>query len=217
MACFSCTTKLPPFCRCLRNSWCQSAPPDLTKGASVRNCCDGTGWLSCSFWKSLAQLGEAGWLANVGKAPWPSRDCSNWNGFAGTASKAENSASRLPARESGVRKPWAFYQQAIVSYLSAGRQTWAGEYLGPVRRSCCRVRSTCECFWKDWRGFDGPQSASAIFREFFQLQVGCWKVSIRWRNGIHEMKTKYNRSDFHCGENYWAEVDAKRQQRAKIR
>lgn len=41
-------------------------------------------------------------------------------------------------------------------------------------RSCCSVLSTDACFWKFWREFEGPQSASAMlmavqFSQIYQV------------------------------------------------
>jgi hypothetical protein len=44
-----------------------------------------------------------------------------------------------------------------------------------IRRSCWRVRSCWECFWKFWSGFDGPQRASAIMRRFERTTFGYHK------------------------------------------
>lgn len=45
--------------------------------------------------------------------------------------------------------------------LRGSVHTWAGD-CREVNRSCCRVRSTEVCFWKFWRGFEGPHIASPM-------------------------------------------------------
>lgn len=116
-------------------------------------------------WKSVAQPGACGtWpkcggggvCANCGGGWWKS--CGNAPGR--PAWKALNSESSAPAFwPADDRKPC--YGEICGCQTSLLVLTCDGD-CRPTKRSCCNVRSTVVCFWKFWRAFEGPQSASAM-------------------------------------------------------
>lgn len=63
-----------------------------------------------------------------------------------------------------------------------GARTCCGDCRA-TSRSCCKVRSTEECFWKFWRALEGPHKASAMADILLPAR---WKMQEKSRTALRQ-------------------------------